>query len=91
MVGASHWALSLRWLSFLYGSQSIFFGALCVASAIGGSMGYYAGSWMTLNMEDAPYGRYFLALVRLGSRCLTVLSEPIGSMYSTKDNLLAAE
>lgn len=48
------------------GSQSTFFGALSVASAIGGSMGYYAGSWMTLNMNGRTMWSIFSAVGAIG-------------------------
>jgi MFS family permease len=48
------------------GSQSTFFGALSVASAIGGSLGYYAGSWMTLNMDGRTMWSIFSGVGALG-------------------------
>ena len=48
------------------GSQSTFFGALSVASAIGGSLGYFAGSWMTLNMDGRGMWTVFSAVGALG-------------------------
>jgi len=49
------------------GSQSTFFGALSVASAIGGSLGYYAGSWMTLNMDGRSMWSIFSGVAALGA------------------------
>jgi MFS family permease len=48
------------------GSQSTFFGALSVASAIGGSLGYYAGSWMTLNTDGHTMWSIFSGVGALG-------------------------
>jgi MFS family permease len=48
------------------GSQSTFFGALSVASAIGGSLGYYAGSWMTLNTDGHTMWPIFSGVAALG-------------------------
>ena len=48
------------------GSQSTFFGALSVASAIGGSLGYYSGSWMTLNTAGNTMWSVFASVGALG-------------------------
>jgi hypothetical protein len=37
-----------------------------VASAIGGSLGYYAGSWMTLNMDGRTMWSIFSGVGSLG-------------------------
>ena len=48
------------------GSQSTFFGALSVASAVGGAAGYYAGSWMMLNLDARAMWTVFSGVGLLG-------------------------
>jgi MFS family permease len=48
------------------GSQSTFFGALSVASAVGGAMGYFAGSWLMLNADVRTVWSVFAGVGLLG-------------------------
>ncbi|MDB5850807.1 MAG: hypothetical protein JWP29_4559 [Rhodoferax sp.] len=48
------------------GSQSTFFGALSVASAVGGAMGYFAGSWLMLNADIRTMWSVFAGVGLLG-------------------------
>ncbi|WP_394788873.1 MFS transporter [Rhodoferax sp.] len=48
------------------GSQSTFFGALSVASAIGGGLGYYTGSWCSLNLDARSMWTLFSGVGVLG-------------------------